>query len=195
MQADSAQQQGLIAPNSTTMHAASAHLPISTASAITRFWTTRCPFWSTWSTAAAPGSRRTPATAPGILFQVPHHFFRKEAQKCGQILPAEGDYGVAMLFFPQDDKGIEDARRVFEEGCAEAGVPLLFWREVPSTRMTWARRPAPACPPSCRPSWAAPTTRPPVTPSSAACTCAAAPSRRRPTLSSPCAIRSSTCAP
>ena len=36
-----------------------------------------------------------------------------------------------MLFFPQDDKGVEDARRVFEEGCAEAGVPLLFWREVP----------------------------------------------------------------
>ncbi len=38
---------------------------------------------------------------------------------------------MAMLFFPQDDKGVEDARRVFEEGCAEAGVPLLFWREVP----------------------------------------------------------------
>ena len=67
----------------------------------------------------------------GILFQVPHHFFRKEAQKCGQILPGEGDYGVAMLFFPQDERGVEDARRVFEAGCAEAGVPLLFWREVP----------------------------------------------------------------
>lgn len=38
---------------------------------------------------------------------------------------------MAMLFFPQDDKGVEDARRMFEEGCAEAGVPLLFWREVP----------------------------------------------------------------
>ncbi len=78
------------------------------------------------------GLEKNTGDGAGILFQVPHHFFRKEAQKCGQILPAEGDYGVAMLFFPQDDKGVEDARRVFEEGCAEAGVPLLFWREVPA---------------------------------------------------------------
>ena len=67
----------------------------------------------------------------GILFQVPHHFFRKEAQKCGHLLPDEGDYGVAMLFFPQDDRGVSVAKRVFEEGCAEQGLSLLFWREVP----------------------------------------------------------------
>ena len=77
------------------------------------------------------GLEKNTGDGAGILFQVPHHFFRKEAQKCGQILPAEGDYGVAMLFFPQDECGVEDARRVFEEGCAEAGVPLLFWRRVP----------------------------------------------------------------
>lgn len=67
----------------------------------------------------------------GILFQVPHHFFRKEAQKCGHLLPDEWDYGVAMLFFPQDDRGVRVAKRVFEEGCAEQGLSLLFWREVP----------------------------------------------------------------
>ena len=77
------------------------------------------------------GLEKNTGDGAGILFQVPHHFFRKEAQKCGQILPAEGDYGVAMLFFPQDECGVEDARRIFEEGCAEAGVPLLFWRRVP----------------------------------------------------------------
>ena len=77
------------------------------------------------------GLEKNTGDGAGILFQVPHHFFRKEAQKCGQILPAEGDYGVAMLFFPQDECGVEDARRVFEEGCAEVGVPLLFWRRVP----------------------------------------------------------------
>ena len=67
----------------------------------------------------------------GILFQVPHRFFRKEAQKCGHLLPDEGDYGVAMLFCPQDERGVADARRIFEEGCAAEGVPVLFWREVP----------------------------------------------------------------
>ncbi len=67
----------------------------------------------------------------GILFQVPHRFFRKEAQKCGHLLPDEGDYGVAMLFCPQDEHGIAEARRIFEDGCATEGVPVLFWREVP----------------------------------------------------------------
>ena len=67
----------------------------------------------------------------GILFQVPHRFFRKEAQKCGHLLPDEGDYGVAMLFCPQDQRGVLDARRIFEDGCAAEGVPVLFWREVP----------------------------------------------------------------
>ena len=68
----------------------------------------------------------------GVLFQIPHRFFRKEAQKEGQLLPGEGDYGVAMLFFPHDDEvGVRDAKRVFEEGCAKCGVPLMFWREVP----------------------------------------------------------------
>ena len=50
----------------------------------------------------------------GILFQVPHRFFRKEAQKCGHLLPDERDYGVAMLFLPQDAAGVEAARRDFE---------------------------------------------------------------------------------
>ena len=67
----------------------------------------------------------------GILFQVPHRFFRKEAQKCGHLLPDEGDYGVAMLFCPQDERGVIDAKRIFEDGCAAEGVPVLFWREVP----------------------------------------------------------------
>ena len=67
----------------------------------------------------------------GILFQIPHRFFRKEAQRWGHLLPDEGDYGVAMLFFPQDPEGVRDARRVFEDGCAKSGLELLFWREVP----------------------------------------------------------------
>ena len=78
------------------------------------------------------GLERNTGDGAGVLFQVPHRFFRKEAQKEGQLLPDEGDYGVAMLFFPHDDEaGVAAAKRVFEEGCAAAGVPLMFWREVP----------------------------------------------------------------
>ncbi len=78
------------------------------------------------------GLERNTGDGAGVLFQIPHRFFRKEAQKEGQLLPDEGDYGVAMLFFPHDDAlGVADAKRVFEEGCAKCGVPLMFWREVP----------------------------------------------------------------
>ena len=88
------------------------------------------------------GLERNTGDGAGVLFQIPHRFFRKEAQKEGQLLPDEGDYGVAMLFFPHSDEtgetdGVADstavqaAIRVFEEGCAECGVPLMFWRRVP----------------------------------------------------------------
>ncbi len=78
------------------------------------------------------GLERNTGDGAGVLFQVPHRFFRKEAQKEGQLLPDEGDYGVAMLFFPHEDPaGVTAARQVFERGCAECGVPLMFWREVP----------------------------------------------------------------
>ena len=46
------------------------------------------------------GLERNTGDGAGVLFQIPHRFFRKEAQKEGQLLPDEGDYGVAMLFFP-----------------------------------------------------------------------------------------------
>ena len=78
------------------------------------------------------GLERNTGDGAGVLLQVPHRFFRKEAQKEGRLLPDEGDYGVAMLFFPHEDPvGVAVARQVFERGCAECGLPLMFWREVP----------------------------------------------------------------
>ena len=77
------------------------------------------------------GLEKNTGDGAGILFQIPHRFFRKEAQKCGHLLPAEGDYGVAMLFLPQDEEGQRVSTRAFEDGCARSGIPLLFWRDVP----------------------------------------------------------------
>ena len=77
------------------------------------------------------GLERNTGDGAGILLQIPHRFFRKEAQKCGHLLPSERDYGVAMLFLPKDDEGITRGIHVFEEGCARCGVQLLFWRDVP----------------------------------------------------------------
>lgn len=78
------------------------------------------------------GLEKNTGDGAGILFQIPHRFFRKEAQKHGRLLPDEGDYGVAMLFLPSDAEGTAAAVRIFEEGCARSGLPLLFWRDVPT---------------------------------------------------------------
>ena len=77
------------------------------------------------------GLEKNAGDGAGILFQIPHRFFRKEAQKYGRLLPDEGDYGVAMVFLPSDAEGVAAGMRIFEEGCARRGIPLLFWRDVP----------------------------------------------------------------
>lgn len=78
------------------------------------------------------GLEKNTGDGAGILLQIPHRFFRKEAQKCGSLLPDEGDYGVAMLFLPPDEEGQKAVMALFEEGCAREGLPLLFWRDVPT---------------------------------------------------------------
>ncbi len=78
------------------------------------------------------GLEKNTGDGAGILFQVPHRFFRKEAQKYGRLLPDEGDYGVAMLFLPMDEEGVAAGMQLFEEDCIRRGIPLLFWRDVPT---------------------------------------------------------------
>lgn len=77
------------------------------------------------------GLEKNTGDGAGILFQIPHRFFRKEAQRYGQILPEEGKYAVAMIFLPADEAGCKTAMRLVEDGCARMGLPLLFWRDVP----------------------------------------------------------------
>ena len=39
----------------------------------------------------------------GMLTQIPHTFFSKECKKLGFDLPAQGSYGIGMLFMPLED--------------------------------------------------------------------------------------------
>ncbi len=42
-----------------------------------------------------------------------------------------GDYGVAMIFFPQDLLMRMRSRKLLEMILAREGLGLLFWRDVP----------------------------------------------------------------
>ena len=79
----------------------------------------------------ACGSDPRTGDGAGILIQLPHKFFRKECARLGFTLPPPGDYGVGMVFLPQDPVQREVCRRIFEDIIREEGQVLLGWRDVP----------------------------------------------------------------
>lgn len=77
------------------------------------------------------GLEETTGDGAGILFQIPHRFFRSESQKQGKLLPDAGKYGVAMIFLPQGAGKAQRAREIFEKVCNENDLSVLYWRPVP----------------------------------------------------------------
>ena len=65
----------------------------------------------------------------GILTQIPHAFFAK--QEMGFELPEKRDYGVAMIFMPQDRLKRAQTRKLMEIVTQKEGLRFLGWREVP----------------------------------------------------------------
>lgn len=67
----------------------------------------------------------------GILLQIPHELFMLECPKSGIKLPAFGEYGVAMTFFPKDSAKQAECKDVIERKLARFKLPLLGYRVVP----------------------------------------------------------------
>ena len=67
----------------------------------------------------------------GILTQIPHRFFQKQCEKEGIILPAEGRYGIGMIFMPQDYDIRMKSKEVIQRIIEEEGQQCLGWRPVP----------------------------------------------------------------
>ena len=63
----------------------------------------------------------------GVLLQICHSFF----SSLGFPLKEKGDYGVGMLFLPQDGLKRREAQKLLEVVCRKEGVPFLGWRQVP----------------------------------------------------------------
>ncbi len=68
----------------------------------------------------------------GILLQISHRFFSKEAAACGISLPEERAYGVGMFFFPQNTLARNQAKKMFEVIVKKEGMRFLGWRPVPT---------------------------------------------------------------
>ena len=79
----------------------------------------------------AQGADPKTGDGAGILLQMPHRFFRRECGKLGIDLPQPGQYGVGMVFLPQDPEERALCKRLFEEAIRDEGQRVLGWRDVP----------------------------------------------------------------
>jgi glutamate synthase (NADPH/NADH) large chain len=67
----------------------------------------------------------------GVLLQIPHEFFLEESRKLGFSLPAPGQYGVGMIFFPNQENLIKECKEVIERKAKKLGLRLIGYRIVP----------------------------------------------------------------
>ncbi|MCF2443619.1 glutamate synthase large subunit [Dyadobacter sp. CY345] len=72
----------------------------------------------------------------GILIQIPHEYFVEECSKIGFQLPPAGEYGVGMIFFPNDETVREECRDIVNRKLKRLGLTLLGYRKVPTLNNT-----------------------------------------------------------
>src|SRR5438552_12128318 len=80
----------------------------------------------------ACGCEANTGDGAGILIQPPHNFFKLVAKEARLKLPGPGEYGVGMLFLPQDAAQRAECEKIFSNIVAEEGQRLLGWRTIPT---------------------------------------------------------------
>jgi glutamate synthase (ferredoxin) len=80
----------------------------------------------------ACGCEENTGDGAGILVQMPHRFLVQEAEKLGLDLPEPGEYGVGMVFLPQDAAARRGCERMLEKVVRDEGQQVIGWRTVPT---------------------------------------------------------------
>jgi glutamate synthase domain-containing protein 2/glutamate synthase domain-containing protein 1/glutamate synthase domain-containing protein 3 len=79
----------------------------------------------------ACGCEEDSGDGAGILIKTPDAFFRRECKKLNITLPPVGQYGVGMIFLPQDAVQRHICERILERVARDNGMKVLGWRDVP----------------------------------------------------------------
>ncbi len=79
----------------------------------------------------ATGADPLAGDGAGILIQIPDQFFREELAPHGVALPPLGEYGVGMVFLPQEPASRLACEYEIERAIKDEGQVLLGWRDVP----------------------------------------------------------------
>lgn len=67
----------------------------------------------------------------GILIQIPHELFKEELLTSGITLPPPGEYGVGMIFLPQEAASQHACCEEIERAILAEGQKIICWRDVP----------------------------------------------------------------
>jgi glutamate synthase (ferredoxin) len=78
----------------------------------------------------ACGCEANTGDGAGILLQIPHAYFEKVSGEMGVNLPPPGQYGVGMVYLPQNPDHRWQCMNRLEEIAAEEGQKVLGWRDV-----------------------------------------------------------------
>ena len=79
----------------------------------------------------AVGADPKASDGAGVLIQLPDQFLREEMAGQGVVLPRFGQYGVGMVFLPQEPASRFACEYEIERAIKEEGQVLLGWRDVP----------------------------------------------------------------
>ncbi len=79
----------------------------------------------------ACGAEKNAGDGAGVMTQIPHAFFLKQAAALGFSLPHPGEYGVGQMFLPREESGIREMQKAFTRCVEECGQKILGWRRVP----------------------------------------------------------------
>lgn len=77
------------------------------------------------------GSEHNTGDGAGILLQIPHKFFVNACMSEGINLPEPGEYGVGMVFLPNDPSKRKALEDYAEKVIKEEGQSFLGWRTLP----------------------------------------------------------------
>ena len=72
----------------------------------------------------------------GVLLQMPHGFLASAAAAAHIDLPAPGQYGCGLVFFPRDVTKRRKLEQRFEQIVQSEGQSFLGWRTVPTSNKT-----------------------------------------------------------
>jgi glutamate synthase (ferredoxin) len=84
----------------------------------------------------ACGCEANTGDGAGILIQPPHEFLKLVAREARVTLPSAGEYGVGMVFLPNDVAQRGECEKILEGIAAEEGQPVLGWRTIPTSNVT-----------------------------------------------------------